>query len=149
MSKYGLNKEKLESKITNVEYQRFGATGTLCVITLANGYTVIGESGCIDPSIFNEAMGKEIAYANAFEKLWGILGYAEKQRWYEETQLSWEDRVKQELSELDEKRTKLAEWLNKGKPEHFSDKQWELLMTQNEAMSVYGRILQDRLAEAK
>lgn len=149
MSKYGLNKEKLESEIADVGYQRVGATLTICVITLVNGYTVTGESGCIDPSIFNEARGKEIAYANAFDKLWGILGYAEKQRWYEETQLSWKERVAQELHELDEKRTKLAEWLNKGKPEYLSDKQWELLLTQKEAMSVYGRILQDRLAEAK
>lgn len=149
MAKYGLSKEKLEGEIANVEYQRVGATVTICVITLVNGYTVTGESGCIDPSIFNEAMGKEIAYANAFDKLWGILGYAEKQRWYEETQLSWKERVAQELYELDEKRTKLAELLNKDKPAFISDKQWELLLKQEEVMSTYGLILQERLADAK
>lgn len=142
MAKYGLNKEKLEGEIANVEYQRFGATGTICVITLVNGDKVTGESGCIDQTIFDEDMGKSVAYNNAFEKLWGILGY-------EETQLSWKERVAQELYELDEKRTKLAEFLNKGKPEYLSDKQWELLLTQKEAMSVYGLILQDRLADAK
>lgn len=149
MAKYGLTKEKLEGEIAHVEYHRFGATGTFCVITLVNGYTVTGESGCIDPNNFHKDIGEEIAYTNAFEKLWGILGYFEKQRWYEETQRTWEERVAQELYELDEKRTKLAELLSKDQPEYISDKQWELLLKQKEVMSAYGLILQDRLADAK
>lgn len=149
MSKYGLTKEKIESHIANVEYIRFGKTGTLCVITLCNGYTVTGESGCIDPEIFNEEIGKGIAYDNAFEKLWGILGYVEKQRWYEETQLSWLDRVKQELAELDIKRGKLAALLAGERPAVISETGLEQLKAQDEAMSQYAFILSDRIINAE
>lgn len=149
MSKYGLTKEKIESHIANVEYIRFGKTGTLCVITLGNGYTVTGESGCIDPNIFNEEIGKNIAYENAFEKLWGILGYVEKQRWYEETQLSWLNRVRQELIELDIKREKLGALLSGERPDFISEEEWERLKKQDEAMSAYSFILSDRIINAE
>lgn len=148
MSKYGLSKEKIESHITNIEYQRFSKTGTLCVITLHNGYTVTGESGCIDPETFNEEIGKGIAYNNAFEKLWGILGYVEKQRWYRETQLTYADRLAEELSDLDEKRTKLIAFLANGQPNFISNEKWELLIKQEEVMGTYALILQERLALA-
>lgn len=88
MTKYGLTIEKLEEQIASVDYATFGETGIHCTITLVNGYTVTGESSCIDPTIFNEDIGKKIAYKNAFDKLWFLLRYNEKQRWYEETQLT-------------------------------------------------------------
>lgn len=149
MSKYGLTKEKIESHIADVEYQRFGKTGTLCVITLCNGYTVTGESRCIDPEIFHEGTGENIAYENAFEKLWGILGYVEKQRWHEETQLSWLDRVKQELADLDIKRGKLADFLSRERPDTISEAEWGRLNQQSEAMSQYAFILSDRIINAE
>lgn len=149
MTKYGLTKEKIESHIAKVDYVLFGKTGTLCVITLCNGYTVTGESGCIDPEIFDAEIGKSIAFENAFEKLWGILGYVEKQRWYEETQLSWLDRVKQELAELDIKRGKLADLLSGERPDFISEAEWDRLNQQSEAMSAYAFILSDRIINAE
>lgn len=49
---------------------------TICVIVLANGFTVTGESACASPENFNEEIGQRIAYANAKEKVWGLMGYA-------------------------------------------------------------------------
>lgn len=86
MRKYGLTKEKIEGHIASVDYAKYGKTGIHCVITLVNGYTVTGESNIIDPTTYNEDKGKEIAYNNAFNKLAYLVGYLEKQRWYEETQ---------------------------------------------------------------
>lgn len=149
MAKYGLTVEKLNAQIARVDYLRFGETGTFCYITLVNGYTVTGESGCIDPTIFKEEIGKQIAYDNAFEKLWGVLGYSEKQRWYKETQLTYVDRLAEELYDLDEKRTKLVEFLAKGQPSHIPNEEWERLTKQEEVMGAYALILQDRLIYAK
>ena len=118
------------------------------MLTLRNGYTVTGESGCIDPAIFDRSIGETIAYENAFDKLWAILGYNEKQRWYEETVLTWLDRVKLELEDLDKKRTKLADMLAKGKPEFILPEEWERLNKQAEAMSAYAFILQERITAA-
>lgn len=148
MAKYGLTKDFLASQIDIITYDRFGETGIKCVITLRNGYTVTGESGCIDPNIFDQSIGEKIAYENAFDKLWDILGYNEKQRWYEETVLTWLDRVKLELEDLDKKRTKLADMLAKGKPEFISAEEWERLNKQAEAMSAYAFILQERITAA-
>lgn len=149
MANYGLSVEKLNDQIARVDYVRFGVTGTFCYITLVNGYTVTGESGCIDPAIFNEEMGKKIAYENAFEKLWAILGYGEKQRWYKETQLTYVDRMAEELADLDEKRTKLAASLAKGQPDFISDEEWGRQIKQEEAMGAYALILQERLTYAR
>lgn len=148
MANYGLTPDFLKSQIRDVTYNRFGETGIQCVLTLLNGYTVTGESGCIDPTVFNQAIGEKYAYENAFNKLWVIFGYNEKQRWYEETQLTWLDRVKLELEELDKKRTKLADMLAKGKPEFISSEEWDRLNKQAEAMSAYAFILSDRITAA-
>lgn len=148
MIQFKLTPQDLEAQIAKVDYQRFGDTGTLCVITLANGYAVTGESGCIDPIIFNEDIGKEIAYENAFNKLWQILGYGVKQKWYEATQLTWLDRVRAELADLDEKRSKLDAMLQKGKPEVISQEQWGLMQKQYDAMAEYSLILAERIEKA-
>lgn len=148
MTQFKLTPQDLENKISGVEYQRFGSTGMLAVITLENGYTVTGESGCIDPAIFNEEIGQKVAYENAFNKLWQILGYGVKQKWYEETQLTWLERVRIELSELYEKRSKLDAMLQKGKPEFVSQIQWDLMQKQYEAMSEYSLILAERIKNA-
>ena len=34
-----------------------------------------GESSCVDPANFNEGVGQEIAYTNAFDKIWQLEGY--------------------------------------------------------------------------
>lgn len=149
MAKYGLTLDQLKAEIKDTTFKRFGETGTLCVLTLHNGYTVTGESGCIDPTIFDASVGESIAYDNALDKMWQILGYQEKQRWYEETQLTWLDRVKLELAELDKKREKLASLLEKDRPSHISQDEWERLQKQADAMSAYAFILADRIIVAE
>lgn len=52
-----------------------GTTLTLCVLTLANGYTVTGESACASPANFDAEIGRNIARDNAKEKIWALEGY--------------------------------------------------------------------------
>lgn len=52
-----------------------GTTITHCAIVLANGFSVTGESACVDPANFDQKMGEEIAFKNAREKLWPLLGF--------------------------------------------------------------------------
>lgn len=155
MAKFGLTKENLENQIVSIEYNRFGEVGIQCVLTLNNGYTVTGESGCIDPTIFNEEIGKSIAYENAFDKLWPILGYQEKQRWFIETQTTWVDRLLIERQELDKKRKALTGFIfnpdgsRAVRSEAVSENQWELMYEQHTAMEQYLRILDQRLKLAE
>ena len=48
---------------------------TFCVLVLQNGFTVTGESACISPENFDPQIGRDIARANAIEKIWPLLGF--------------------------------------------------------------------------
>ena len=52
-----------------------GSLTTVCLITLRNGFTVTGESACASPENFDEEVGQEVAYKDARNKLWPLLGF--------------------------------------------------------------------------
>ena len=78
-----LTLDYIKSLIVNVEYQRFGDTLTVCVLTLRNGFTVTGESACISKAIFDAEIGQKVAYDNAVDKIWQLEGYLTLQQMYE------------------------------------------------------------------
>lgn len=51
---------------------------TFCVLVLANGFTVTGESACASPDNFDADLGRKIARQHAVEKIWPLEGYALK-----------------------------------------------------------------------
>lgn len=56
---------------------------TFCVIILANGFTVTGESACASPDNFDPDIGRKIAYDNARAKIWPLMGYHLKQKMHD------------------------------------------------------------------
>ena len=78
-----VTKEGIEARITKVDYAVLpNSTVTICNITLENGFSVRGESACVDPRNFNMQIGQEIAYREAFKKLWELEGYLlAERRW--------------------------------------------------------------------
>lgn len=48
---------------------------TFCVLVLANGFTVTGESACASPENFDAELGQKIARQNAEAKIWPLLGF--------------------------------------------------------------------------
>lgn len=48
---------------------------TFCVLVLKNGFTVTGESACVSPENFDAQIGRDIARANAIEKMWPLMGF--------------------------------------------------------------------------
>jgi hypothetical protein len=62
--------------IVDTEFFRFpGTTVTVCLLTLKNGFSVLGESACASPENFDEAIGQKIALSDATEKIWALEGY--------------------------------------------------------------------------
>lgn len=59
---------------------------TICVLDLANGFTVTGESACASPENYNREIGEKIAFDNARNKIWPLEGYLLRQRLYEVAQ---------------------------------------------------------------
>ena len=71
---------RLEEVIKSEQYHIFPETTfTACLLTLANGYTVLGESACASPENFDAALGRKIARQNAVNKIWGLEGYLLRQ----------------------------------------------------------------------
>lgn len=71
----------LDAKISGEQYHRFpGTTLTVCCLTLANGFTVTGESAAASPENFDEEVGRKVARAHARDKIWALEGYLLRER---------------------------------------------------------------------
>lgn len=71
-----VTEESIKSKIHKVEYYRLpDSTVTVCSITMENGFSVRGESACVDPAMFDKGLGEQFAYKDAFSKIWQLEGY--------------------------------------------------------------------------
>lgn len=57
-----------------------GTTVTLCVLTLANGYNVVGQSACVSPENFSAEICRQVARQDASRRIWDLLGYALRER---------------------------------------------------------------------
>lgn len=63
-------------RITDVQYiQVAGTTVTICHLMLDNGFSVRGESACVNPENFDLEIGMSLAYKDAFNKLWPLFGF--------------------------------------------------------------------------
>lgn len=66
----------IESEIIKETYHVFeGTTVTVCLLTLKNGYQVIGHSACVDPKNFSKELGEQLARGKAVYKCWELLGF--------------------------------------------------------------------------
>lgn len=73
--------ELIDSAIEGEVYHVFeGTTVTVCLLKLANGFTVMGESACASPENFDAEIGRKLAREHARNKIWALEGY----RWRED-----------------------------------------------------------------
>lgn len=72
-----ITEESIKAKIASVDYHFVGegSTGTICVITMKNGFITTGFSKSADPRNHDQEVGKRYAYDNAFKPLWQLEGY--------------------------------------------------------------------------
>lgn len=91
VGKYFYNLGEAVSLTTNMEInpeqiKRMGLT-THCVLVLQNGYTIVGHSACVDPAIYDEAVGQQYAYENAVDKIYALEGYVLANTMHEQQQV--------------------------------------------------------------
>ena len=53
---------------------------TICILVCKNGFTIVGKSACASPENFNAELGRKIAYDDATNQLWPLMGYALRDR---------------------------------------------------------------------
>ena len=81
-----LTEEDINNVIKDINYiNPPNTTTTICLLTLENGFVVVGKSACVDPAEFDSAIGQSIARSNAIDKVWELEGYLLAQRIYEES----------------------------------------------------------------
>lgn len=69
--------EQIDATIVGEQYHVFeDTTLTVCCLSLANGFTVTGESACVSLENFDAELGRKIARDNAVQKIWALEGYA-------------------------------------------------------------------------
>ena len=143
-----ITKEDLEHLVAQSATTFTNPAGTLthCVITLPCGYTVTGESACVDPANYDKELGEKYALEQAIEKLWPLEGYLLANDIYRAKQPeSYAARMIFEQSDLREKLDKLCDFLSKPQPSFISDKQWSLLQSQRGYMKAYFKVLDERI----
>lgn len=70
-----MKKEYIESRVKDYEYIMVAPTVMLCQITLDNGFSVRGESACVNSKNFDQEIGEKLSFDNAFKQLWALFGF--------------------------------------------------------------------------
>lgn len=73
-----VTKEQVQEIMENSEFEVFHKVfGKQCIVVakLPNGFTVVGESACVDPSNYVESIGEEIAKKRIENRIWELEGY--------------------------------------------------------------------------
>jgi len=63
----------IETDIQTIEL--VGKRHTLVAVKLANGFTIIETTTCVDPDNYSEEIGAEIAMTRIKDKIWMLEGY--------------------------------------------------------------------------
>ena len=66
--------EVVEDAIVKEEYVKLGTKMTACVLTLKDGFEVVGLAGVVDPSTYDISIGSKFARVKAKDRVWEHLG---------------------------------------------------------------------------
>lgn len=58
---------------------------TICQMVLENGFSIEGQSACVDPKNYNQALGEKYAFENAIDKMWPLEGYLLAEKIYQQS----------------------------------------------------------------
>jgi len=80
--------EGMHDKIADIEIVKFiSKTGQVlrwAVLTMENGFAVVGKSACsVSPENDDAELGEKIAIQNSQDEVWVLEGYALKQKLFE------------------------------------------------------------------
>ncbi len=144
----------VQESIADQEYILRG-TLTICILTLHNGFRVVGTSAAASPENFDESIGRTLAHEKAQDQIWPLLGYALKQDLWraslpQMTQTApptdFRDRVRLEHRELNERLGKLEAFIDTEPFERLPEAERGRLRVQSVAMRSYSTVLADRIA---
>jgi hypothetical protein len=74
--------DSMVAKIDHEEYVHPERTPhmTICIMTLVNGFVIVGKSAPADAGNFNAELGRKFAREDAIRQMWQLEGYALRER---------------------------------------------------------------------
>ena len=75
--------ESIHAKVANVAYHRHDHL-TVCIVTMKNGFFVVGKAAPAHPGNFDEGIGQRLAHEDAIRQIWALEGYLLRERLFEE-----------------------------------------------------------------
>lgn len=78
MAKNTVTQEQVDSILNQSEFKVFHKVfDKQCIVVakLPNGFTIVGESACVDPANYDEEIGFNIAKERIKNKIWELEGY--------------------------------------------------------------------------
>lgn len=65
----------IKAKIASTSFIITETRLTICVITMRNGFEVLGKAKAADPRNHDREIGKRYAFEDAFRQIWALEGY--------------------------------------------------------------------------
>jgi N4 Gp49/Sf6 Gp66 family protein len=53
---------------------------SICILVMKNGFTIVGKSAPASPENFNAELGRKIAYEDALQQVWPLMGFALREK---------------------------------------------------------------------
>ena len=73
--KTSITLEDIQEQIEKTEVMTIGKKTTVVLITLKNGFEVVGSSACVDAAQYSQEIGQKFAMQRAIDKIWEVEGY--------------------------------------------------------------------------
>jgi len=79
---------RMQKKVVAEEFINPASTPhmTICVLSLENGFSLVGKAAPADPTNFDLELGKKFAYEDALRQLWPLEGYLLRQFMWQQDQ---------------------------------------------------------------
>ena len=82
MSLTSSRREYLEQYIVKKEFIRIGQKTTICLLTIYNGFEIVGSSACLNKNKFNKELGELQAYENALQEFDKRFAFLEQDKYH-------------------------------------------------------------------
>lgn len=94
-----VTQDMVTEAIESEEYLTIGKKTTLCLITLKNGFEIVGTSACVDVAKYSLETGKPYAKSKAIDQVWSHLGVLLQHTLHHDAQITEATKCPDEIDE--------------------------------------------------